>query len=175
MAQATSFIAVAPVVCAQAAVASASHQLGSSFLPPSGFRLKVRVRKVVAKQGQSSQVRAVDGFLSMLGLGSRGAPPAYDPAEVAIAQGPDDDAPARGCEFACFGAGCFWGVELAYQRVPGVVKTEVGYTQGQLHTPGYEAVCSGDTGIALPWLIRNQILGCVFAVAFERTLYPLVM
>ena len=42
--------------------------------------------------------------------------------------------------------GCFWGIELAYQRVPGVVSTAVGYAQGEVEHPGYEAVCSGMTG-----------------------------
>ncbi|XP_051123000.1 peptide methionine sulfoxide reductase A1-like [Andrographis paniculata] len=63
----------------------------------------------------------------------------------AIAQGPDDDTPRPGNEFAQFGAGCFWGVELAFQRVPGVTTTEVGYTQGNLHNPTYEDICSGGT------------------------------
>lgn len=62
-----------------------------------------------------------------------------------IPQGPDDDVPAPGQQFAQFGAGCFWGVELAFQRVPGVTKTEVGYTQGLLHNPSYEDVCTGTT------------------------------
>jgi murein tripeptide amidase MpaA len=31
---------------------------------------------------------------------------------------------------ATFAGGCFWGLELAYQRVPGVVYTATGYTQG---------------------------------------------
>lgn len=30
---------------------------------------------------------------------------------------------------ATFAGGCFWGMELAYQRVPGVVYTAAGYTQ----------------------------------------------
>ena len=76
-----------------------------------------------------------------------------------IAQGPDDDVPAPGQEFATFGAGCFWGVELAFQRVPGVTKTEVGYTQGQTDKPNYYDVCSGETGISLlshlPWNLRE--------------------
>lgn len=53
------------------------------------------------------------------------------------------DNPAH--ELAQFGAGCFWGVELAFQRVPGVVKTEVGYSQGHAPDPTYKLVCSGTT------------------------------
>lgn len=54
-------------------------------------------------------------------------------------------APA-GQEIATFAGGCFWGLELAYQREPGVTKTSVGYTQGDVEAPSYQAVCSGATG-----------------------------
>lgn len=40
----------------------------------------------------------------------------------------------------------FWGVELAFQRIPGVVSTAVGYTQGRKRDPKYREVCSGQTG-----------------------------
>ena len=53
---------------------------------------------------------------------------------------------AAGHEIATFGGGCFWGVELLYQRVPGVVSTAVGYAQGHVEHPSYDAVCSGRTG-----------------------------
>lgn len=38
------------------------------------------------------------------------------------------------------------GLELAFQRVPGVVGTSVGYTQGEVEKPTYGEVCSGATG-----------------------------
>lgn len=68
-----------------------------------------------------------------------------DASSAAIAQELDDDVPAPGQQFAQFGAGCFWGVELAFQRVPGVTETEVGYSQGLEHNPTYEDVCTGTT------------------------------
>lgn len=49
-------------------------------------------------------------------------------------------------EAATFAGGCFWGLELAYQRVPGVVYTAVGYSQGPELEPTYGEVCSGSTG-----------------------------
>ena len=51
-------------------------------------------------------------------------------------------------EKATFGAGCFWGVEYVYRRVPGVVDAQVGYSGGTTPNPTYEQVCSHTTGHA---------------------------
>lgn len=51
-------------------------------------------------------------------------------------------------EKATFGAGCFWGVEAAFQRIPGVVETAVGYEGGKLDSPSYKDVCTDQTGHA---------------------------
>jgi peptide-methionine (S)-S-oxide reductase len=51
-------------------------------------------------------------------------------------------------ELATFGAGCFWGVEIAFRQIPGVLDALAGYSGGTMPNPTYEDVCSDRTGHA---------------------------
>ena len=58
------------------------------------------------------------------------------------------DAPARpaGSASAIFAGGCFWCVEADFEKLPGVIGAESGYTAGRTLNPTYEQVSAGGTG-----------------------------
>ena len=51
-------------------------------------------------------------------------------------------------ELATFGAGCFWGVEVTFRQIDGVLDAAAGYSGGRTANPTYEDVCSDRTGHA---------------------------
>ena len=51
-------------------------------------------------------------------------------------------------EIAVLALGCFWGPEIKFSKIEGVIKTEVGYCGGNTSTTTYKEVCSGNTNHA---------------------------
>ena len=82
--------------------------------------------------------------LQALGLGR------YLPLFGKKAAGPEEEAarprPARAT--ATLGGGCFWGVQQLLRKLPGVIKTTVGYSGGEASVAQYRWVKTGRTGHA---------------------------
>ena len=51
-------------------------------------------------------------------------------------------------EIAILGLGCFWGPEIKFSKLDGVIKTEVGYCGGHNSETNYKEVCTGTTNHA---------------------------
>ena len=51
-------------------------------------------------------------------------------------------------EIAVLGLGCFWGPEIKFSKLEGVIKTEVGYCGGDSKETTYKDVCTGNTNHA---------------------------
>lgn len=72
--------------------------------------------------------------------------------------------------------GCFWGTEKYLASIHGVVKTDVGYANGNTVSPTYEEVCHNNTGhaetvkvIYNPSQIRLEFLLSLFYDAIDPT------
>ena len=51
-------------------------------------------------------------------------------------------------EIAVLGLGCFWGPEVKFSKLEGVIKTEVGYCGGESKETTYKEICTGNTNHA---------------------------
>ena len=51
-------------------------------------------------------------------------------------------------EIAILALGCFWGPEVKFSKLDGVLKTEVGYCGGKSNKTNYKEVCTGSTNHA---------------------------
>ncbi len=51
-------------------------------------------------------------------------------------------------EIAILGLGCFWGPEIKFSKLSGIIKTEVGYCGGHNAKTNYKEVCTGNTNHA---------------------------
>ena len=47
---------------------------------------------------------------------------------------------------AVFAGGCFWCIEADFEKLPGVISVESGYSGGHTANPDYETVGAGNTG-----------------------------
>ena len=51
-------------------------------------------------------------------------------------------------EIAVLALGCFWGPEIKFSKIEGIIKTEVGYCGGNTSRTTYKEVCTGETNHA---------------------------
>ena len=51
-------------------------------------------------------------------------------------------------EIAILGLGCFWGPEIKFSKIDGIIRTEVGYCGGNTTQTSYREVCTGNTNHA---------------------------
>jgi peptide-methionine (S)-S-oxide reductase len=89
----------------------------------------------------------------------------------------DSLAATKGKETVVLSGGCFWGIQLVFEHVKGVVNATAGYSGGTTKNPSYEMVSSGNTGHAESVKIVydpskvtfGQILKVFFSVAHDPT------
>jgi peptide-methionine (S)-S-oxide reductase len=90
---------------------------------------------------------------------------------------PDDPSITHGVQTAVFAGGCFWGMEVVFERLKGVREAVSGYSGGEAATAAYELVSTGTTGHAEsiqvtydPSLISyGTLLKVFFSIAHDPT------
>ncbi len=87
---------------------------------------------------------SVFGALGLAGCTQATAPSAVSSISPSLAAGPTIG--GKPMAYALFAGGCFWCIEADFEKLPGVVAVESGYTAGKTPDPSYETVSAGSTG-----------------------------
>jgi peptide-methionine (S)-S-oxide reductase len=104
----------------------------------------------------------------------------YTPATVVRVPEPQVDAPlasAAGRQVAVLSGGCFWGMQAVFEHVKGVIQVTSGFAGGDVASPSYEQVSTGETGHAESVQISydpsqisyGQLLKVFFSVGHDPT------
>lgn len=94
---------------------------------------------------------SLPALVALLALGTAtivATPPALAQTAAATKAPAASAAPATNSATAIFAGGCFWCIEKDFEKVPGVIEVESGYTAGKTSNPTYEQVSAGGTGHA---------------------------
>lgn len=93
---------------------------------------------------------------------------------VAPAEGAGGAVPApvpEGAQRATVAAGCFWGVEHIYRQHfdgKGLYDARVGYIGGDIKSPSYRAVCTGQTGRKCDLFYNSQCMTTRLTIITSR-------
>jgi hypothetical protein len=150
----TAFAAVAASLHFAKAFSSTAGSAASSRLVATSFPTKAFLKTHNNRISSTARPMIFDKLFASLGGGGGFAAkidyekipfPVPELASIAMEGKAPEEIEKNGKTYklASFAGGCFWGFELAYQRVPGVEFTAVGYTQGPETEPNYDAVCAG--------------------------------
>eukprot|EP00440_Ansanella_granifera_P021340 gb/GFBE01023167.1/.p1 GENE.gb/GFBE01023167.1/~~gb/GFBE01023167.1/.p1 ORF type:complete len:237 (+),score=28.30 gb/GFBE01023167.1/:1-711(+) len=115
-------------------IARRLHKLTSHIRVPTAGRSAVAARCAVS----AKDVALTGHYSKLTGVCAEQAVRAFR-GEVPVKS---DD----GFAIATFAGGCFWGPQLLFDRINGVVASSVGYAQGDTERPYYSAICDGRTG-----------------------------
>uniref|UniRef100_A0A7S3AQE3 peptide-methionine (S)-S-oxide reductase n=1 Tax=Haptolina ericina TaxID=156174 RepID=A0A7S3AQE3_9EUKA len=146
----------------------------SAFMTPRSTEAQSLMRPKLA----SGPIRMLNSFFSKLIDESRidyaalrGRPRSLgkEAGEWAL-KGLVPSASSDGFEVATFAGGCFWGTELHFQRLPGVIVTCVGYTQGKDDMPTYQEVCTGRSGHTEGIMLLFDPSQCTYESLCEKLL-----
>lgn len=87
---------------------------------------------------------SVFGALGLAGCTQAASTSALPSTPPAVVAAPAVD--GKPMAYALFAGGCFWCIEADFEKLPGVVEVESGYTAGKTPDPTYEKISAGDTG-----------------------------
>lgn len=153
------------VVCARSRL-----HLGHYFGPGEGYCINASALRFIPAEHRN------DDISSVLPLASR--PISWRPLDSHRDPTPSQKLLItlleRQCRFeeVALGCGCFWHVEYALRRLPGIYTTQACYAGGDTALPTYRGVCGGKTGHAeVVWILydpevcpSNTLFDCFLAM-----------